>query len=106
MASYALMPIYSGFSFDMTKKHIGFAPVNNEGKYLFSVCNSWGSVDISDGACLISILGEPLTLRSISLPDCKKITRVTVDGTDVKFELINNMLVFGDTVINKEFILS
>ncbi|MBQ9117203.1 MAG: hypothetical protein IJY04_09285 [Clostridia bacterium] len=102
MASYALMPIYSGFSFDMTEKHIGFAPVRNSGKYLFSVCESWGCVELGDGRCSISVLGNPLTLDSISVPNAENITVVTADGESIDFSVINGRIVFNNVEIHKE----
>ena len=102
MASYALMPIYSGFSFDMTKKHIGFAPIHNSGKYLFSACESFGTVELYEGRCDISILGNALTLNSISVPDAESITSVTVDGEKINFSFIDGSIVLGNVEIRKE----
>ncbi len=106
MASYALMPIYSGFTFDMTEKHIGFAPISGEGKYLFSVCESWGTVEFDRTGCRISMLGNPLLLRSLSVPDCEKVKSVTVDGVCVDFEIADGMLLLSDIEIHRELRLS
>ena len=105
MASYALMPIYSGFSFDMTKKHIGFAPIQNSGKYLFSACESWGSMEIGEGRCNISIFGNALTLHSITIPGADQITNVTVDGETIDFHVINGCIILDHVEIRKELIL-
>ena len=105
MASYALMPIYSGFTFDMTQKHIGFAPVEKHGKYLFSVCKSWGSVEFCNGQCTLSVLGNALVLNSIAVPDADQITKVTVDGVNVDFKLVKNRIVLNNVEIQKELIL-
>ena len=102
MASYALMPIYSGFSFDMTKKHIGFAPVHNSGKYLFSACESWGVAELCEGQCNISIFGNALTLNSIAIPNIEKIANVTVDGENIDFKIVNGCIILGDVEIRKE----
>lgn len=105
MASFALMPIYCGFSFDMTKKHIGFAPIQNRGKYLFSACESWGSIEFDEGRCSISILGNALSLNSITVPNADHITRVTVDGANIAFEIENDRIVLGNVEIHQELIL-
>ena len=102
MASYALMPIYSGFSFDMTKKHIGFAPVQNGGKYLFSACESWGSIELSEGRCDISVLGNALTLNSITVPFTEKVTNVKVDGKNIDFKVIDGCIILDNVEIHKE----
>lgn len=106
MASFALLPIYSGFTFDMTKKHLGFAPISHGGVYLFSVCESWGSVTLDGDGCRMTILGNPLSLRSVSLPKIEKITKVIVDGESVDFKTENHTLILGDVTIHKEMDLS
>jgi hypothetical protein len=102
MASYALMPIYCGFTFDMTKKHIAFAPKMEKGKYVFSVCESYGTVQFNEKGYRLSMLGNPLTLSSISIPNAEKITKITVDGKAVAFEIKNGNLTFAPVEINKE----
>ena len=102
MASYALMPIYSGFSFDMTEKHIGFAPVQKMGKYLFSVCESWGLAELCECGCDISVLGNALTLNSITVPGAEKVKEVTVDGKSIDFRINNGRVVLDGAVICKE----
>lgn len=105
MASYALMPIYSGFSFDMTCKHIGFAPILDAGKYLFSAGKSWGTVEFDRTGYGISVLGDPLTLCSLSVPHCENITSITVDGASIKFNVSDGKLVFDEIQISKEMTL-
>ena len=105
MASYALMPIYSGFSFDMTQKHIGFAPIYEQGSYLFSVCESWGTVEFDSTKYRLTMLGNPLTLCSISIPNCQRVTRVTVDGHPVNFEVDGERLLFDAVKIQRELCL-
>ncbi len=105
MASYALMPIYSGFSFDMTRKHIGFAPIEKEGKFLFSVGESWGSAEFLGGRCVLSVLGNALTLDSVSIPDADRVTRVTLDGCEIPFALDGDRIVLGNVRIHKELSL-
>lgn len=84
MASFALMLHYSGFSYDMTKKHIGFAPLEN-GKYLWSVGNTYGNVEISDTGCTLYVLGEPLYIESLYISGVKDVLAVTVDGKTAEF---------------------
>ena len=104
MASYALMPIYSGFTFDMTENHIGFNPINRVGKYLFSICESWGTVEFDSKSCRLSVLGEALELNSISIPNFKDITGVMVDGSAVDFKIEDGRIFLGNAKINKEIL--
>ena len=101
MASYALMPIYSGFSFDMTQKHIGFAPISNVGKYLFSIGESWGTVELDGKGCRLTVLSNALSLNSISVPNIENITAVTVDGRNVDFKIANEKILLGNIEIQE-----
>ena len=101
MASYALMPIYSGFTFDMTHKHIGFAPIFNDGKYLFSIGESWGTVEFDEKSCRLTVLNGTLALNSISVPDSERITSVTLDGKNHDFEIINGKILLGNIEIQE-----
>lgn len=99
MASYALMPLYSGFSFDMTKQEIGFAPLAGEGRFLFSVAESWGTVAIKAGGCTLTIEGAPLTLCALRLPQAAAITHVAVDGREIAFCREGDRITFEKTLI-------
>lgn len=101
MASYALMPIYSGFTFDMTQKHIGFAPISDVGKYLFSIGESWGTVELDGKSCRLTVLGNALSLNSISVPNSENITNVTVDGNNHDFEIANGKILLGNIEIQE-----
>jgi hypothetical protein len=101
MASFALLPIYSGFTFDMSKKHVGFAPLEKEGKFLFSVCESWGMVEISENTFTLSSYDKPLTLCSINVP-LKQINSVIVDGKNIDFTIVDGKISFSATTICKE----
>lgn len=106
MASYALMPIYSGFTFDMTKKQVGFAPIAPYGTYLFSVCESWGSFESSTDGYRLAILGNALSLDSISVPNAQAITKLSIDGTPVDFQIEDGRVLLGGKQICKELRLS
>jgi hypothetical protein len=101
MASYALMPIYSGFTFDMTQKHIGFAPIFNEGKYLFSVGESWGTVELDGATCRLIGQGNSLSLNSISVSNIENIKSVTVDGCNVDFKTENGKIILDNIEIKE-----
>lgn len=106
MASFALMPVYLGFTFDMTKKHIGFAPITGKGKYLFSVADSYGSAEFNENGVRLTMLGDPLTLNSVSVPNADKITKATVDGKEITFKLSDGNIVLESIRIEKELILN
>ena len=89
----------------MTKKHIGFAPISDTGTYLFSVGESWGTVELDGKSCRLTVLGNALLLNSISVPNGENITNVTVDGCNVDFEMTNGKLLLGNIEIKEELCL-
>ena len=105
MASFALLPLYSGFTFDMPRKHIGFAPLDPAGSYLFSVGESWGNVRFDDSGCCITVLGAPLALCSVAVPESERITAVTVDGKPAAFTVSNGSVLLQNAVIGSELCL-
>ncbi len=96
LASFSLLPIYAGFSFDMTKQHIGFHPIHQTGKFLFSLCESWGSFIAAESQYQIKLHGAPLTLSSISLPNANRITSITADCSRIDFQIQNDRIIFDD----------
>ena len=102
MASFALMPVYSGFTFDMTKKHVGFAPVTGKGRYLFSVKDSYGTVETDGKETVLKMLGDPLTLSSVSVPNASTVTKVTVDGAEIPFTVKDGAVLIGEVSIENE----
>lgn len=104
MASFALLPLYSGFSFDMTQKHMGFSPVDAEGKYLFSVGESWGTAAFFEKKIILSNFGKPLSLRSLSLPHADKFKTVVIDGNPVTFTEKSGTIFFDEKTVEKEIV--
>ena len=106
MASFALLPIYSGFTYDMTVGHIGFAPIRGEGSFLFSLADSWGTVRLQKAGATLKVLGNPLTLRSLALPNAEKVESVTVDGKTLDFEAKDGAILFADPVVISEILVA
>jgi hypothetical protein len=103
MASYSLLLLYSGFSFDMTKKHVGFAPIKKgDGNYFWSVGNSFGTVRYEGGVQTLSVMENELALSSFGLRDATRVTVVTVDGVEIPFEQKENTLSFAEQTVRSE----
>lgn len=86
MASFALLNIYSGFEFDMTRGYLGFYPlVGGKSQFLFSIADSWGTVNFGDGEVVLKILGKPLALSEIGVKVGGVLNFVTVDGERCDF---------------------
>ena len=85
MASYALLLALSGFEFDMTRGHIGFAPVLNEEPFrcFWSLDCAWGVYERMDCTIRLSVEAGILCLRSYadSLIDAASGVRIEMEDT-------------------------
>ena len=71
MASWGAMIVLSGFVYDATRGHIGFAPRLRDGdsfRSFWSGANGYGTVEIGKGALKLEILGGEVALESLGLP--------------------------------------
>ena len=106
MASYSLMPLWSGFSFDMSENYIGFAPRRaGDGQYVWSVGNTWGRVRFEKHTCTLTVLGDPLTLSAFGLRGDGDVTSVAVDGSTVPFVREGDRVTFDRCAIAKELVI-
>ncbi len=93
MASYALIPIFSGYQFAMQEKTIGFAPVSKgDFRSIWAVDCAWGRYEKSEGKTELTILAGRLQLHSIELNYCTEIESVTVDGCKIPFQCENGKI--------------
>ena len=94
MASYALLPIYSGFVFDMPRRRMGFKPLKGAGCFFWSLEGAWGRVEIGARAIRLDVLFGALTLERFVTDSAERVKAAqlnetpiafSVDGTDVAF---------------------
>ena len=83
MASFALLPIFAGESFDLSRGEIGFDPVE-KGDYttFWSLGGAFGTFSITDRNAELEILEGELMLNTFKLPSDRRIERVTADGCE------------------------
>ena len=88
MASFALLPIFSGFQFDLPHGTIGFAPVL-EGDYRapWFAADAWGEFIKTDHLTEIRVFEGQVSLKHIRLPYLTGVRGVTVDGAACGFTL-------------------
>lgn len=100
MASYALIPILSGFEFDMPHHHIGFNPYKaNDFKCIWSLADAWGDFEVNNNTVKINVCEGEINLKSLSLKFCSKVSYVKIDGKDIDFEFKNGIIYFKETNI-------
>ena len=102
MANFGLLPIFSGFSYDLPRGHIGFAPLT-EGDFrcLWSLGTGWGDYIRTGGTQRICLKAGSLALTSPSL--CGGAAKsLTVDGAPVAFTQEGDCLRFAPAAVKKE----
>lgn len=69
MASYAALPLMSGFDYDLGKGRMGFAPkVDCCGRFqsFWALGGAWGQVRVEEGMLRLSVFGGGLRLRELT----------------------------------------
>jgi uncharacterized protein (DUF608 family) len=100
MASYALLLAYSGFSFDMPRGEIGFAPIR-DGKYFWSLDKAWGLFEQAGERNTLRVLYGAQELRRFRLPKAA-VHRVLLEGMSLTFDTEGAALIFETPVTVKE----
>ncbi len=101
MASYALLPALSGFSFDMVKGHMGFAPViaREKGRFFWCLNTAWGSFETGKRSAKLLLRSGSIALRSLSFDGIPSgAVKVSVDGKSVSCQSTNGRISFPSEV--------
>ncbi len=107
MASFALLPILSGFSFDMPHETVGFDPVlSGNFRSFWSLGQGYGSFEKSASRVVLSVVEGALPLRAIRLPFVREVLSVVVDGTPISCNFVNETLHFNRTKVQKELAIT
>ena len=103
MASFALMPIISGFSFNLQNHEIGFNPIMNKDNFscFWSVDGAWGEFKMNNEKAVVYLKYGQLALSSLVLPFAKNITSLLIDDIPHDFEFANGKLNFKKTTFEK-----
>lgn len=96
MASFALLPILSGFTFDLPRGEIGFRPYRSAPfRSFWSLGPAWGVFEQTDDCATIRIEEGSLSLSRVSLEDLSHIARVAADGKEIPFRVENGVVLLG-----------
>lgn len=103
MASFALLPIFSGFEFDLPKKRIGFSPVT-EGRFkcLWSLGTGWGDFIRTENLYRVVPVDGQLELEGITLGGISAVKAVYADGEKIAFTQENSLISFECKKIKRE----
>ena len=100
MASFALLPIFAGLSYDLGQGRIGFDPVE-KGDYttFWSLGAAYGSFSITADRAELKLCEGRLCLRSFRLPTDRTVKSLLLDGVETRFDGDNGVLTFEETMI-------
>ena len=106
MASFALLPIFSGFTFDLPKKHIGFSPiVSGDFQAFWSLGTAWGSFSQTENCAKIVLKDGFLELERLTLGNAKSAKALLIDGASVKFTQNETSFTFERIKITKSILV-
>ena len=100
MASFALIPILSGFVFDIPNNHMGFNPYTTDNfKGIWSLADAWGDFEALDNTVKINVYEGKICLKSLGIAFCESVSSFKIDGKNVDFEFKNGIIYFKKTSI-------
>ena len=103
MASFALLPIFSGFTFDVPNNHIGFSPiVSGDFKCFYGTGTGWGNFVKTETEQKITVQGGCQVLQSVGIDCADKVKKVFADGKEISFTCLDNKISFEKVTIQKE----
>lgn len=102
MASYALLLVYSGFSFDMHRKMIGFEPLHKgDSSFFWSLDSGFGHVTFADKSMAIYVDYGTLALKYIKNSQGENI-KVCTDSKNLDYTLEGGEIVLQDEILLKK----
>ncbi len=108
MAAFALIPLFSGFEFDMPRGRIGFDPKVNRENFstVFSLGEGWGVFSSDGNGAKIKLRSGSLTLDEIALPYLESVSSVKIDGIPVAFSFNGGIIRFAEKTVCNEIIIA
>ena len=101
MASFALLPLFSGFFFDLPHETVGFDPLIRPETFscLWSLETGWGRVEITPERTAVLVEEGALPISRLRLPYLKKVSGMRIDGEELPFAFDNGLLTFEKRAI-------
>ncbi len=107
MASFALLPIFSGFEFDVPLGHIGFNPkgFDEHFKSPFSLAPCWGEFETDGKKAEVTLFAGELKISSLGLGFAKNISKVLIDANEVSYTVDNGIIYFDERVVKEKIVV-
>ncbi len=103
MASFALIPAFSGFEFDMVKGMIGFNPIGpsvEDYRTFWSLDSGWGTFEMTLGSSELNVLHGELRISTLRIPDSMKdrIRDIALGGQPIRWSRKDRDVHFPETI--------
>lgn len=106
MASFALLPLLAGFTFDMTRGELGFSPKvrdkNGAFRGIYGAADAFGAIVTDKTQTVLSVIEGTLPLSALSLPEDGKVRALLADGKEIPFTQNGAKIAFTVSPIGKE----
>lgn len=100
MASFALLPIFSGFSYDLPHGHIGFAPITQgDFRCLWSLGTGWGEYIKTSDMQKIVLHDGSLTISEVRLSNGFHVNTIIADGKEIPFTQDGDLIRFASVTV-------
>ncbi|WP_105620060.1 GH116 family glycosyl-hydrolase [Vallitalea okinawensis] len=96
MASYALLLAFSGFSYHMPYRRLGFNPVITEKdfKSFWSIDGAWGNIEINKEQVILKVLYGSLEIRQLELSFIDQIKEITLNREELEYAFEEDKIIF------------
>ena len=102
MASFALLPIFSGFSFDMPNCSLGFNPIlPGNFRAPWFAGDAWGIFEKTDFKFTLTVEAGTMHLKTLKLPFLNRVSHVCADGREIPFDFRDGVLSFDAEITSK-----
>ncbi|MDI9498775.1 MAG: GH116 family glycosyl-hydrolase [Bacillota bacterium] len=104
LASWALLPVFSGFRCDLVRQSLGFRPLQElaEHRYFWAAGTGWGQIAIDAAGACLSVREGGLVLRRLELPRAGAAAGLRLGGEELDFAVVGDELVFDAVHITPE----
>ena len=105
MASFALLPLYAGFTFDLPRKTVGFAPrLPGDFRVFWSLGTGWGDFIRKGNRDEIAIRRGSLALSSVTLGGRARLLSLRADGEEIPFETDGEAVRFEERTVCRSLV--
>ena len=86
MASFALLPVFSGFSFNLSNGTLGFSPVlPGDFRAPWFAGGAWGEFERTEDKTVLTVFSGTLRVTRLKLPYLQSVKRVLCDKKEISY---------------------